>query len=182
MRASRARSLGENTITYPKEVHIINIYMRKWETQLYITLIIIACFQKWEIIYRNILILGNKWGGLRKPMFLLALGIKAVALKAASAAPTTETAPAGCGGRDRFRAAKLPLGHTAKPSTGTNCPTCPTENGPVSHPEWDSLKPVMARGTDDLSVGVPVVPLKKKGRGRARGQGGQIMRSWHASS
>ena len=58
------------------------------------------------------------------------------------------------------------------PGTGTNCPTCPTENGPVSHSEWDRLKPVMARDTDDLSVGVPLVPLKKEGRGKDREEAG----------
>ena len=66
----------------------------------------------------------------------------------------------------RASPAQIPSG------TGKNCPTCPTEKGPVSHPEWDSLKPVTARDTGDLSVRVPLVPLKKKGRGKAEDEAG----------
>ncbi len=50
--------------------------------------------------------------------------------------------------------------------TGTKCPSVSRQNRPVSHPERDTSKPVMARLTDDLPPSVPVVPLEKQGRGK----------------
>lgn len=51
-------------------------------------------------------------------------------------------------------------------ATGTQCPTCPTENRPLSHPEWDRSNTVTERDSDEFLASVPLVPLNKQGRGK----------------
>ena len=53
---------------------------------------------------------------------------------------------------------------TAK--TGTKCPSVSHQKQPVSHSEWDRSNPVTARVTAEFLPSVPLVPLKKQGRGK----------------
>ena len=50
--------------------------------------------------------------------------------------------------------------------TWPKCPSVSHQNGPVSHPEWDSQNQVTARVTDEFLPSVPLVPVKKHGRGK----------------
>lgn len=59
---------------------------------------------------------------------------------------------------------------TETTASGTKCPTLSHENGLVSHPEWDSFKPVTARLSADFLPSGPTVPRKKQGRGNEGGE------------
>jgi len=57
--------------------------------------------------------------------------------------------------------------------TGTKCPTVSQSKRPVSHPEWDSSNPVAERDAGMFLSSVPVVPLKKQGRGKEEEKTGE---------
>ena len=53
---------------------------------------------------------------------------------------------------------------------GTKCPTVSQPKRQVSHPRWDSLNSVTAKLTAEFYPSVPLVPLKKQGRGKQEGK------------
>ena len=57
--------------------------------------------------------------------------------------------------------------------TGARCPIVSHEKRPVSHAERDRTNQVTARLSDEFLPSVPVVPLKKHGRGKQERETGR---------
>ena len=58
--------------------------------------------------------------------------------------------------------------------TGARCPIVSHEKRPVSHAERDRTNQVTARLSDEFLPSVPVVPLKKHGRGKQEAETGRV--------